>query len=316
MRSTDGLPPDITALIAALDGDGLNTWGVAPAAGLGDVLPGARSVLVFGSGGGHLWRGFCTAIVENATTLTNHTHPFDSHVARCVAAADAVLDADRPRRWVLCGATEPGTAPPPFVDFRMLAREAGLGHPSRLGLLMGPVYGPWMGLRAACVLDDALDPTGPLPGDSPCLTCAAPCVPVCPVGAVPEVGARAPEDPRPLPFGIRRCAAHRASGDVPPSVALATPVPRALTTATMPWNSTITTTVAPAARPSPPTWASTPTGTPGWGPAGRSGPRADRPPTGQTKRAAPASVPSSGSSSSGRCSGSRSSAMRDINTSV
>lgn len=212
MRSTDGLPPDITALIAALDGDGLNTWGVAPAAELGDVLPGARSVLVFGSGGGHLWRGFCTAIVENATTLTNHTHPFDSHVARCVAAADAVLDADRPRRWVLCGATEPGTAPPPFVDFRMLAREAGLGHPSRLGLLMGPVYGPWMGLRAACVLDDALDPTGPLPGDSPCLTCAAPCVPVCPVGAVPEVGARAPEDPRPLPFGIRRCAAHRASG--------------------------------------------------------------------------------------------------------
>jgi hypothetical protein len=63
-----------------------------------------------------------------------------------------------------------------------------------------PVYGPWMGLRAACFTTEGLTPTGPLGAPSPCEGCAAPCAAACPGRAM-----RGPA------MDWRWCTLHRAS---------------------------------------------------------------------------------------------------------
>ncbi len=210
-------PPGLAAALAGLAAAGLDLQGVAAAdaPAVQALLPGAQSVVVLGSGGGRLWAGLCDAIRADPAVLRDAAHPLDAHVAGLVRAADAAL-GPLPRRWVLCGAVDlapaADDAPPPFLDFRALAHAAGLGHPSRLGLLIHPTVGPWLGLRAALLLAAPLPPTGPLPGAGPCPGCAAPCAAACPVAAVPAPGA-------PDRFAIRACARHRADGGCPTACA-------------------------------------------------------------------------------------------------
>jgi hypothetical protein len=161
---------------------GIGLRGVAAVDGESDVLPGARSAVVFASGGRGLWEAFHAAAARDPGRFAAVPDPLDTFIAEAVAAADPAPGPGR--RWVLSaiGAT-------PFVDFRPLGRAAGLGWPSRLGLLLHPVVGPWIALRAAVFTTDALPPTGALAGDGPCAGCPAPCVTACPVGAVRLDGA-------------------------------------------------------------------------------------------------------------------------------
>ncbi len=188
-------PRPLRALPEALAPAGLDLWGVADGRPYGHILSGCRSVLVIGSSRA-LWAGFTAALRADPAALTAHDHPLDDHVEGLLRAADP--DPGPGRRWIRCAATEPS-----FVDFRALALAAGLGWPGRLGLLMHPRVGPWLGLRAACFAVEELAPTGPLPGPGPCAACPAPCAAPCPAGAVPAAGA---------PFRIQACAAARASG--------------------------------------------------------------------------------------------------------
>jgi len=203
MTSTPGTEPawhgrePWRGIVDGLASIGLNAVGVASGEGV-DVLPGCRSVVVFGSGGPALWDAFTQACSSDPTVLTAHAHPLDRFIARTLASVDPVPDAAH-RMWVRCAFDAER-----FVDFRPLAQEAGLGWPSRLGLLLSPAHGPWMGLRAACFTTEALPVTGALPGAGPCGPCAAPCEQACPVSAVPaSTGVR---------FDIQACASHKQAG--------------------------------------------------------------------------------------------------------
>jgi hypothetical protein len=196
-------PAWMRAALDALAPIGLQRWGVAelpPGAG---PLPGATHVLVIASGGPALWSAFEAAIRADPEVLRAEAHPLDAFVARALRAADP--DPPASRRWVRCAADEPT-----FVDFRPLAVAAGLGWPGRLGLLMGPEDGPWLGLRAACFTVEPLPRAPSLAGRGPCGGCPAPCVAACPVGA-PPAGPLGPTG-APLPFDIGACAGHRAAG--------------------------------------------------------------------------------------------------------
>jgi hypothetical protein len=154
---------------------GLNLWGVAKTE--------QGSAVVVGNAGGTLWEHFVAHLRANPERLASEPHPLNRYVAELVSA----LPVHPRRRWAL--------ATDRTVPLRQLARDAGLGFPSRLGLLLHPTFGPWLGLRAVCFTDEELPPTGPLPGPAPCEGCAAPCQTACPGGAL-DSGA----------FDVRACA--------------------------------------------------------------------------------------------------------------
>jgi epoxyqueuosine reductase QueG len=180
----------ISALKADLSAVGLNLAGVAaasdwdreaqPAQCVAEVLPEARSILVFGSGGRALWDHLLVDLKAHPDHLTGEAHPLDAFVRRHVALADARHLTGRARRWCFAAAEADK-----HVDFRLLAHLAGLGARSRLGLLLHPTWGPWLGLRAACFLDAALPPSPP-GGPDLCEGCPAPCLAACPGGAFPD----------------------------------------------------------------------------------------------------------------------------------
>jgi hypothetical protein len=125
---------------------GLNLWGVAKTE--------QGSAVVVGNAGGTLWEHFVAHLRANPERLASEPHPLNRYVAELVSA----LPVHPRRRWAL--------ATDRTVPLRQLARDAGLGFPSRLGLLLHPTFGPWLGLRAVCFTDEELPPTGPLPGQS------------------------------------------------------------------------------------------------------------------------------------------------------
>jgi epoxyqueuosine reductase QueG len=177
-----------------LRGTGLNAFGVADVgawdAAAGPerqsqvLLPGTTSILVVGSGGRELWQAMLADLRDHPDRLANEAHPLDAFVERQVRKADAALPGGVPRRWFFAAATAEV-----HLDFRALAHLAGLGRRSRLGLLLHPEYGVWLGLRAACFLASpqaaGAAATGPVAGD-PCAGCAAPCIPACPGEAFVE----------------------------------------------------------------------------------------------------------------------------------
>lgn len=195
-----------TGVLGELERVGLNTVGVVAADSVpsaGEVLPGCRSVVVVASGGSALWEAFVAACRADPRVLTDHDHPLDRFIARALAAADPSPPASR--LWVRCAADAER-----FIDFRPLARAAGLGWPSRLGLLIHPDHGPWLGLRAACFTTELLAPSDVLPGLGPCDGCSAPCAEACPVSAV----AASAGDPQEAGdrFDIGACAQHKQAG--------------------------------------------------------------------------------------------------------
>lgn len=193
-----GLDPARLRLDLALDG--LNVAGVADGRAWDHVLPGCRSVLVFGSGGPRLFETFHAWLRAAPERLQEHRHPLDDFVAARIGLADP--DAPRhptQRRWAFCSAEGPP------IDFRRLAVDAGLGWISRTGLLLHPEHGLWLGLRAALFTTADLPRTGLPPGPGPCATCSAPCVPACPGGAM----SGAPTTAQPSAWDWRTCASFR-----------------------------------------------------------------------------------------------------------
>lgn len=139
------------------------------------LLPEARSVWLVASGGGALFQAFSRSPEHRLPR-----DPLDAFTRRVVEAAAAALPA--PSRAVFPFEQRGGR----YADFVALARAAGLGAPSRLGLLIHRHYGPWWALRAALLTTRELPPGPEPPPFDPCRGCPAPCVTACPGGAVQE----------------------------------------------------------------------------------------------------------------------------------
>jgi hypothetical protein len=181
---------------AALRRAGFNAFGcleaghydalVPPAWRRAERQPAARSALLLGAGGRDFFAAF-----ERSPEAGSPNDPVDRYTRRVADAAAggmagvALLACD-----VLGGA---------FADFVALGREAGLGAPSRLGLLLHPEFGPWLSLRAVVLTPRELAPTPPRVGFDPCRGCPAPCADACPGLAL--AGAR---------FDVAACTATRA----------------------------------------------------------------------------------------------------------
>ncbi|MEZ4216099.1 MAG: hypothetical protein R3E88_06455 [Myxococcota bacterium] len=186
---------------AARDADGGRDDG-APERADGADGAGAEVALVGGRG-----RALFDAFRTSAEARDGAPDPLDRFVRRGLRAARDALRAAA-RASAVAHYDERRASPggvPTFVDLLALARAAGVGAPSPLGLLVHPELGPWWSLRALVAADGALGaaPAPPCgeraPAPSPCDACPAPCVSACPGHAVR----------RDAPFDVRACGSER-----------------------------------------------------------------------------------------------------------
>ena len=158
-----------------LDDAGLNLRAALPIAGYdaavpaawrsARLLPRARTAIVVASGGRALWDAFSRAPEYGAAA-----DPLDAYTRRVAEAAARELESAA--RAVFAFERRGGA----YADFVELGRLAGVGTPSRLRLLIHPLYGPWLSLRAVVLTRVEWDPSrsAPLAFD-PCRDCRAPC---------------------------------------------------------------------------------------------------------------------------------------------
>jgi len=152
------------------------------------VEPGCRSIWLIGHSGHHFW-----SIFQRSPEARLASDPVDSYTRRSLLELMRALAA--PAELVLYLDQRDGA----YLPLLSLAKAAGLGAPSRLGLLLHPRLGPWWALRAALFLSLEADSVTP-ELTSPCVTCPAPCQTACHGSAISPVG-----------IELDRCLATRAS---------------------------------------------------------------------------------------------------------
>jgi len=154
--------------------------GFRPAAGDG-IGPGIETVLLVGNAGPAMWEAFSRAIPEGP-------HPLD-------AWTRTVVDGIAARFGARVAYPFEGPPYPPFQRWAMRCDDV---HPSPIGVLIHPVYGPWHAYRAALLLADPIGLPEPRRSPSPCEACVdKPCLGACPVGALSGTG-----------YDVTACAAH------------------------------------------------------------------------------------------------------------
>lgn len=184
---------------------GLNLVGAVPAVRYdnaapphlraGAIDPAARSIVVIGNGGASFWCSYSGHLAANSG-WENRDHPLDDFTREVVERRIA-----GPLRSsnIRCTVVYPFVGQAGNLHFMELGRLAGIGGPSRIGVLIHPTYGTWIAMRAAFLLDAALDEPGEGLGFDPCPRCIPrTCMSACPAGAVSDRG-----------WDVIRCVRHR-----------------------------------------------------------------------------------------------------------
>jgi epoxyqueuosine reductase len=159
------------------------------------IHPACRSIAVIGNGGADFWRAFKAHAATNPGWL-ERDDPLDDFTRQIVE-----LEIVKPIKEAGFGCIPvyPFGAGP-TLNFMQLAMLAGLAGPSIIGVVVHPVFGPWIAFRAAILLDCEIDLTGDAVGFDPCPTCSIrSCISACPASAVSF----------PSGWNISGCLAHR-----------------------------------------------------------------------------------------------------------
>jgi methylmalonic aciduria homocystinuria type C protein len=176
MRSAVDWRACATRLAAALAAPGLDIVHPFPVAAFNDRADAAQRLPDLGRADAlgvligntrALWAPFVAACAADPA-LRASADPVDRYVERCVGAAVDALGIRGIVRWA--------HAPPPRLPIQRLADATGLAPLSPVGLNVHPVYGPWLALRAAVVLDVAAPPALPAAA-LPCGDCPRTCGP-------------------------------------------------------------------------------------------------------------------------------------------
>jgi hypothetical protein len=163
---------NLTGGLAAAEYDAL----VPPAWGLAELAPRARGALVVGHAGRALWPRFAASPEARLDR-----DPLDRYTARVIASAAAQAG---PGAGFALYSEQRGGAYAPLVA---LAQRAGLGTPGRVGVLLHPVWGPWISFRALLFTPEPLAAVEPAVF-SPCDGCPAPCASACHGSAITAHG--------------------------------------------------------------------------------------------------------------------------------
>jgi len=150
---------------------------------------------VIGNGGPDFWQKFKAHAAENPGWW-DREDPLDDFTRDII---DKEIVTPIRRLDLSCTAVYPFGSPP-TLNFMQLAMLAGLASRSIIGVVVHPLFGPWIAFRAALLLDCELDNLGDASGFDPCPTCRTrACIAACPASAVSY----------PSGWDIPRCLSHR-----------------------------------------------------------------------------------------------------------
>jgi epoxyqueuosine reductase QueG len=182
-------------LIAALPAERYEL-AAAPGYRASTIYPGCRTIVVLGNGGPYFWHAFKAYAAGNAGWF-ERDNPLDDFT-REVVEKQIVMPIQA--AGVECITVYPFGSTGPTLNFMQLATLAGLAGPSIIGVVVHPVFGPWIAFRAALLLDCEIDRPGEAGGFDPCPACSVrSCIGACPASAVSF----------PAGWNIPQCLAHR-----------------------------------------------------------------------------------------------------------
>jgi epoxyqueuosine reductase len=164
------------------------------------IAPASRTIIVVGNGGGALWTalrrhaGAHPGWFERANPLDDFTREIvEGEIAPAARIGGATAHVVYP--FMHDAAT---------LNFIELGKAAGLAGPSILGVVVHPIYGPWIAFRAAILIDQEIDAPGDAAGFDPCPSCTVrSCIPACPVEAIAF----------PSGWDIPKCLTHRVEDE-------------------------------------------------------------------------------------------------------
>jgi epoxyqueuosine reductase QueG len=160
------------------------------------IAPSARSIVVIGNGGREFWKAFSRHAKENPG-WRDRDNPLDDFTRVIIErdVAPVVAQAGTAHTIIY-----PFISNGPTLNFMEAGKAAGLSGPSILGVVVHPVYGPWIAFRAAILLDQLIDAPGEARGFDPCPTCVPrSCISACPADAVSVANG----------WDIPKCLTHR-----------------------------------------------------------------------------------------------------------
>ncbi len=149
------------------------------------TMDGAESIILAGFGGNSFWKIFNAYLDKNPAFRESHTDLIDSYTVLNMSRAGEMLDSS----GFSYALSYPFGENALGLDFVALGRLGGAGVGSLLGILINPVFGTWISLRAAILTDAGLSEyDNPLEGFDPCPSCDKPCIAACPAHTVSESG--------------------------------------------------------------------------------------------------------------------------------
>jgi epoxyqueuosine reductase len=206
--------PDPASILAAIRAaaalHGLNLFAAIPLARYDAMVqPGARaslidsaarSIVVLGNGGGDFWAAFKRHAARNPGWWERE-NPLDDFTREVVEREVAAPLREAALRYTIVHPfMPPSMRGGRTLNFVELGKAAGIAGPSILGVVVNPVFGPWIAFRAALLLDVEVDEPGDARGFDPCPGCVPrSCLSACPVGAVEF----------PAGWDVPKCLTHR-----------------------------------------------------------------------------------------------------------
>jgi epoxyqueuosine reductase len=182
-------------LVAATSADRYDA-AVKPEYRAATIAPATKSVIVIGNGGGAFWKAFKRHTDEHSG-WTARDNPLDDFTRFVIEreVAPAIT-----QRGIAHTIIYPFISNGPTLNFMEAGKAAGLSGPSILGVVVHPVYGPWIAFRAAILSSESIDAPGEAYRFDPCPSCIPrTCITACPVEAVSA----------PNGWDIPKCLTHR-----------------------------------------------------------------------------------------------------------
>jgi len=149
------------------------------------LFPETNSVILVGFGGKSFWEIFQGYLKRNAEFKINNIDLIDNYSVLKFNEASKILDKYRISHKFVYPFGEKALD----LNFLRLGELAGAGVPSLLGILLHPVYGPWVSLRGAILANLKLEEySSPISDFAPCPSCDKPCIRACPARTVSVSG--------------------------------------------------------------------------------------------------------------------------------